>query len=88
MGLLQRTILKRRLRMQGFIISEDYAGRQAEFVAAMTPWLAAGRIKYREDVVEGLANAPEAFIGLLSGRNFGKLVVRVGASSARGHNTG
>lgn len=81
-GLVLATILKRRLRMQGFIITEDYAGREAEFHAAMTPWLAAGKIKYREDVVEGLANAPQAFIGMLGGRNFGKLVVRM--SSARG----
>jgi NADPH-dependent curcumin reductase CurA len=88
LGLLQRTILKRRLRMQGFIISEDYAGRQAEFTAAMTPWLAAGRIKYREDVVAGLANAPQAFIGLLSGQNFGKLIVRVGAASPHEHTAG
>jgi NADPH-dependent curcumin reductase CurA len=36
-------------------------------------------VKYREDVVEGLENAPEAFIGMLKGRNFGKLLVRVGA---------
>jgi hypothetical protein len=41
----------------------------------MQAWLAAGRIKYREDVVQGLENAPHAFLGLLSGHNFGKLVV-------------
>jgi NADPH-dependent curcumin reductase CurA len=72
--------------MQGFIISEDYAGRQAEFMAAMSPWLAAGKIKYREDVIEGLANAPQAFIGMLTGGNFGKLVVRIGAVPAQGDN--
>ena len=43
----------------------------------MSAWIADGRIKYREDVVEGLENAPAAFMGLLEGRNFGKLVVRV-----------
>jgi hypothetical protein len=85
-GLLLGTILRRRLRMQGFIISEDYAGRQAEFMAAMSPWLAAGKIKYREDVIEGLANAPQAFIGMLTGGNFGKLVVRIGAVPAQGDN--
>jgi NADPH-dependent curcumin reductase CurA len=85
-GLLLATILRRRLRMQGFIVSEDYAGRQAEFVAVMNPWLAAGKIKYREDVIEGLANAPGAFIGMLSGSNFGKLVVHMGTTPAQGHN--
>ncbi len=78
-GLLLGTILRRRLRVQGFINSEDYAGRQAEFLAAMSPWLAAGQIRYREDVIEGLANAPQAFIGMLTGKNFGKLVVRMDA---------
>jgi len=43
----------------------------------MAGWLAAGRIKVKEDVVDGLENAPAAFIGLLQGKNFGKLVVRV-----------
>ncbi len=42
-----------------------------------------GRIKYREDVVEGLAAAPGAFIGLLQGENFGKMLVRVGADPTR-----
>ena len=40
-------------------------------------WMAEGKIKYREDVVDGLENAPEAFLGLFSGENFGKLVVKV-----------
>jgi NADPH-dependent curcumin reductase CurA len=80
-ALLLGTILRRRLRMQGFIISEDYAGRQAEFIAAMRPWLETGKVKYREDVVDGLANAPQAFIGMLTGGNFGKLVVRMGDAS-------
>ena len=43
-------------------------------------WLAAGQVKVREDVVDGLDRAPEAFIGLLQGRNFGKLVVRIGGA--------
>ena len=45
----------------------------------MTPLVRDGRIKYREDIVEGLDAAPAAFIGLLQGRNFGKLIVRVAA---------
>jgi NADPH-dependent curcumin reductase len=43
----------------------------------MSQWLAQGKIKFREDIVDGLENAPEAFIGLLQGKNFGKLVICV-----------
>jgi NADPH-dependent curcumin reductase CurA len=47
----------------------------------MSEWFTAGKIKYREDIVEGLERAPDAFIGLLQGKNFGKLVVQVGAAN-------
>jgi NADPH-dependent curcumin reductase len=75
--LLTRTILTKRLKMQGFIIFDDYASRFSEFFGQMSSWLWEGRIKYREDIVDGLENAPEAFIGLLEGKNFGKLIIRV-----------
>jgi NADPH-dependent curcumin reductase CurA len=74
---LMRAILVKRITMRGFIISDGFAHRRAEFLEAMGGWLREGRVKYREDVVEGLENAPSAFLGLLAGRNFGKLVVRV-----------
>lgn len=74
---LQRTLLTKRVRIQGFIVFDDYGDRQPEFISAMAPWVRDGKVKFREDVVEGLENAPQAFIGLLEGRNFGKLVVRV-----------
>lgn len=77
LGLLTRTLLTKRIKMQGFIIFDDYADRYGEFAAQMGAWLKEGRIKYREDVVDGLENAPQALIGLLEGQNFGKLVVRV-----------
>lgn len=77
LGLLQRTLLTKRIRMQGFIIFDDYGDRVGEFLAAMSAWVGEGRVRFREDVVDGLENAPQAFIGLLEGRNFGKLVVRV-----------
>ena len=77
LGLLTRTILTKRLKMQGFIIFDDYAPRFSEFFGQMSSWLWEGRIKYREDIVDGLENAPEAFIGLLKGKNFGKLIIRV-----------
>ena len=63
--------------MQGFIIFDDYAHRYGEFFAEMSQWLKDGKIKFREDVIDGLENAPQAFIDLLEGKNFGKLVVRV-----------
>ncbi len=76
MALLQALILQRSLKLQGFIVS-NHQGRIPDFVGDMSGWLAAGKIKYREDVVEGLDNAPKAFLGLFRGDNFGKLVVRV-----------
>jgi NADPH-dependent curcumin reductase len=77
MGLLVGTLLKKRIRMQGFIIFDDYGPRFGEFVDQMSAWVEEGRIKFREDIVDGLENAPQAFIGLLEGKNFGKLVIRV-----------
>jgi NADPH-dependent curcumin reductase CurA len=64
-------------RPQGFLIFDDYGPRLGEFQKLMGDWVRDGRIKYREDLVEGLENAPAAFIGLLTGGNFGKLVIRV-----------
>jgi len=75
--LLTRTLLTKRIKMQGFIIFDDYGHRYDEFYQQMSAWLAEGRIKYREDIVDGLENAPQAFIGLLEGKNFGKLIVRI-----------
>ncbi|MDA4847265.1 NADP-dependent oxidoreductase [Hoeflea poritis] len=69
-------LLVRRIKMQGFIIFDHYETRYRDFVRDMSGWLADGKIMYREDLVEGLENAPEAFMGLLEGRNFGKLVIR------------
>ena len=77
LGLLMSTILTRRIRMQGFIIFEDYGHRYGEFLQRMSAWVQAGKIRFREDLVDGLDQAPQAFIGLLKGANFGKLVVRV-----------
>jgi NADPH-dependent curcumin reductase CurA len=75
--LLMRTLLTKRIRMQGFIIFDDYGHRYPEFAKDMSQWLATGKIKFREDITDGLENAPQAFIGLLEGKNFGKLIVRV-----------
>jgi NADPH-dependent curcumin reductase CurA len=77
--LLQSTLLQKRIRLQGFIILDHYATRYADFRRDMDEWVAAGQVKMREDIFDGLENAPAAFIGLLEGRNFGKLVIRVAA---------
>ncbi|MDC8756545.1 NADP-dependent oxidoreductase [Janthinobacterium fluminis] len=76
-GLLTRALLTKRIKMQGFIIFDYYDQRYGEFVAQMNIWLKAGQIRFREDVVDGLEHAPQAFTGLLAGKNFGKLVVRL-----------
>jgi NADPH-dependent curcumin reductase CurA len=74
---LFRAVLTKRLTIRGFIVT-DFAAKYADFLRDVSTWMKEGRIKYREDVVEGLENAPEAFMGLLKGKNFGKLLVRVG----------
>lgn len=76
LGLLTRTILTKRLKLQGFIIF-DYAPRYNEFFTQMSTWVNEGKVRFKEDMVDGLENASQAFIGLLEGKNFGKLVVQV-----------
>lgn len=75
--MLQGLILRKRIRMQGFIIFDDYGSEYGDFLQQMGEWVGQGKIKFREDVVDGLENAPQALIGLLQGKNFGKLVIRV-----------
>ena len=74
---LQRVLLVKRIRMQGFIISDHYASDYAAFAREMGEWVAEDKVKIREDMVEGLENAPRAFAGMLEGENFGKVVVRI-----------
>lgn len=71
-----RTILVKRLRVQGFIIF-DHWDRLPEFLAEVAPMIADGRLRYRETVAEGLEAAPEAFLRLLEGGNFGKQLIRL-----------
>jgi NADPH-dependent curcumin reductase len=75
-------LLVNRALIKGFIVG-DHADRAADFLRECTRWVREGRLKYREDVIGGLENAPEAFIGLLQGKNFGKLLVRVGKDPTR-----
>lgn len=71
-------VLTKSLTVRGFIQSEFVREMYEDFERDASRWIAEGRLKYREDVVHGLDNAPPAFLGMLRGKNFGKLVVRVG----------
>ena len=71
-----RAILTRSVTVRGFIWRE-FAEQRDVFLDDVSRWIAEGRVRHREDVVEGIEHAPEAFIGMLQGRNFGKLLVRV-----------
>lgn len=73
---LMRAVLTKRLTLRGFIVS-DFAALQDDFLRDVGGWLRAGRVRDREEVVEGLENAPAAFAGMLRGAHFGKLVVKV-----------
>jgi hypothetical protein len=70
-------VVTKRLRIEGFIIS-DHFDRFGEFVREASEWVQEGRLKYRETIVEGIENAPKAFLGLLRGENIGKMLVKVG----------
>jgi NADPH-dependent curcumin reductase CurA len=70
-------VVTKRLRVQGFIVV-DHLGRYRDFLAEVGPWVADGRVAYRETVLDGLERAPEAFAGLFRGDNVGKMLVRVG----------
>jgi NADPH-dependent curcumin reductase CurA len=76
--LLLRDILVKRLTFRGFIVY-DYNSQFGDFIRDMSGWLRSGRVKYREDVTDGLENAPRELIGLLKGENFGKKIIRVSA---------
>ncbi|BAI98880.1 NADP-dependent oxidoreductase [Sphingobium sp. TA15] len=71
-----RIILSRSVMMRGFIVGEFWDQRP-KFLDEVSQWISEGKIRFREDIVEGLDNAPAAFMGLLEGRNFGKLVVKI-----------
>ena len=72
------SILMRRLRVQGFIVT-DFAPRWGEAAVHLAQWIGEGRIKHRETVVDGLEHAPEVLNRLFDGENFGKLMIRVAA---------
>ena len=65
-----------RAKVQGFLVS-DYMSRAAEAIQEMSAWVREGKLKYREDIVEGFENMPKAFIGLFHGENIGKRIVKI-----------
>ncbi|MEV0291987.1 NADP-dependent oxidoreductase [Nocardia sp. NPDC050710] len=73
-----RRILTSSLTVRGFIQDEFVPTRYDDFLRDMSEWIRDGSVAYREDVVVGLENAPEAFRGMLAGRNFGKVLIRIG----------
>ena len=75
-------VVRKRLKIGGFIVS-DHARLRPDYLAMAAPLIRAGKLKYREDIVDGLDGAPDAFIGLLQGRNFGKLLVRLAPDPSR-----
>ncbi len=77
LSVLMGTILVKRIRVQGFIIFDDYGHRYDEFAQNMKEMLGSGKIHYREQIVEGLENGPQTFMGMLEGKNFGKVVIKV-----------
>jgi len=75
-------LLTNRARIQGFLVM-DHFDRYDAFMREVAPWVRSGELRYREDVVEGLDAAPQAFIGMLEGKNFGKLLVRISPDPTR-----
>ena len=76
----ERVLLTKRARMQGYVIF-DYAPRYGEALAELTPWVQAGRIRFREDILEGIEHAPDAIAGLYRGDNLGKRLIRIAAET-------
>ena len=76
-----RAVLSKRLTLRGFI-SSDYAAMYDAFFANALAWVRDGKLRYREDITEGLENAPQALLSMLSGGNFGKVLVRVGPDAS------
>ena len=77
LSLLMGTILRKRMTLRGFIVFDDFGHLYHEFAEQMGGWVTQGKVKYREEMIEGLEQAPEAFVGLLNGDAFGKRVVKL-----------
>ena len=80
---VNRTLLIKRARMEGFLFFDQVA-RMPEALADLAGWVRDGKLHYREDIVDGLENAPAALVRLLAGGNTGKMIVRVGPEPGQG----
>jgi hypothetical protein len=74
-------VIPMRIMIKGFIVS-DHGDMLPDFMRDMGGWAKAGKLKWKETIVDGIENAPKAFIGLFSGDNMGKMLVRVGPDKA------
>ncbi|GLO68894.1 NADP-dependent oxidoreductase [Phaeobacter inhibens] len=77
MNYLMGQLLRKRITMRGFIVFDDFGHLYPEFAKQMTGWVQDGKVKYREEMIEGLEQAPAAFVGLLRGEAFGKRVIHL-----------
>ena len=77
LGMLMGLILRQRLTVKGFIIFEEYGDHFPEFLETMGQWVESGAVKTKEHITDGLNNAPDAFVKMLNGENFGKTVIKV-----------
>ncbi len=76
-GLLMQMILRKRMTLRGFIVFKDFGHRYPEFARQMGGWVREGRVRYLEEIIDGLEQAPAALVGLLRGESFGKRVIRL-----------
>ena len=77
MNYLMGQLLIRRITMRGFIVFDDFGHLYPDFAGQMTAWIKEGKIKYLEEMIAGLEQAPAAFVGLLRGEAFGKRVIHL-----------
>lgn len=73
---VERHLLVKRARIQGFLVL-DYIERYADALQELTPWVRQGLIRYREDILDGIEQAPGSIAGLYRGENFGKRLIRI-----------
>jgi len=78
-SVLMGMMLRKRMTMQGFIVFNDFAHLYPEFARQMGDWVKDGKVRYREEMIDGLEHAPSAFVGLLRGEAFGKRVIKLTA---------
>ena len=77
MNFLLTQLLRLRATMRGFIVYDDFGHLYPEFARTVGAWVREGKIQYREEIIEGLEQAPQALVGLLRGEAFGKRVVHL-----------